>query len=153
MTGNISKAKGFRGEDGKDGHTPSVEFRYEESTGNLYYCSDGILLDKEYVSSQGLVSSDDFNKAIYSINKTFEATEKTDNKVTTITANTKDDGTYPSAFAVLTFHKLNMMPIEADISSLKSRCKNIEDTASAQGTKISTIEATIGNIETLLGGI
>lgn len=55
MTGNISKAKGFRGD---KGDTPSIVLRYDEDTGNLYYDSDGILLDTNYVESQNLASKD-----------------------------------------------------------------------------------------------
>lgn len=69
MTGNISKSKGvrgYRGEaftygdfteeqlanlKGEKGDVPSVKFRYDEETGDVYYESDGILLDKEYVDS------------------------------------------------------------------------------------------------------
>ena len=56
MTGNISKAKGFRGEDGK---TPSVVLLYDPDSGNLYYSSDGIMVDKDYVNSQNLISKDE----------------------------------------------------------------------------------------------
>lgn len=58
MIGNISKSKGFRGDDGKDGFTPAIGFRYDEATGNLYYSSDGILVDKEYIDSKNLASKD-----------------------------------------------------------------------------------------------
>ena len=54
MTGNVSKSKGFKGDAGKDGYTPSITFRYDEATGDLYYSSDGLLIDKEYVDSEGL---------------------------------------------------------------------------------------------------
>lgn len=71
MTGNISKSKGFKGdvgpigpvgpagpqgEQGVKGDTPSIVFRYDETTGNLYCSSDGVLVDKEYVQSQNLVT-------------------------------------------------------------------------------------------------
>lgn len=80
MTGNISKSKGVRGyrgnaltfedltteqkeslkggkgDKGDTGNTPSIIFRYDEETGNLYCDSDGILLDKEYVNSQNLAT-------------------------------------------------------------------------------------------------
>lgn len=58
MIGNISKAKGFKGERGEDGHTPAIVFEYDEDTGNLYCSSDGILIGKEYVSSWNLASKD-----------------------------------------------------------------------------------------------
>ena len=55
MTGNISKAKGFRGE---KGDTPSIVFTYDEDTGILSYDSDGILLNTNYVESQNLATKD-----------------------------------------------------------------------------------------------
>ena len=55
MTGNISKAKGFKGEDGK---TPSIVFAYDPETGNLYYNSNGILIDKDYAASQNFATKD-----------------------------------------------------------------------------------------------
>ena len=58
MIGNISKAKGFKGEDGKDGHTPTLTFAYDPETGNLYYTSDGILVDKDYIDSKNLATKD-----------------------------------------------------------------------------------------------
>ena len=75
MTGNISKSKGVRGyrgakftrEDfteadlkalkGDKGDVPSVSFRINEE-GNLYYESDGILVDKEYVDSNNLATKE-----------------------------------------------------------------------------------------------
>lgn len=56
MKGNISKNKGFKG---NDGHTPSISFRYDASTGLLEYTSDGILLDKEYVDGSGFARKDE----------------------------------------------------------------------------------------------
>ena len=50
MVGNISK----RGSKGEKGDVPSLALRYDETTGDLYYSSEGILVDKEYVSSQDL---------------------------------------------------------------------------------------------------
>ena len=68
MIGNISKSKGFKGDigdaftyedftpeqlaglKGDQGDTPSVALRLD-SDGNLYYSSDGILVDKEYATS------------------------------------------------------------------------------------------------------
>ncbi|MBQ5851659.1 MAG: hypothetical protein IIW54_12745, partial [Lachnospiraceae bacterium] len=82
MKGNISKTKGFkgdkgeafkyedftpeqlerlkgeRGEQGIKGDTPSVVFRYDASTGNLYYSSDSILVDVEYVNSENLATKE-----------------------------------------------------------------------------------------------
>ena len=77
MIGNISKSKGFKGDPGtvgpqgpqgerghqgdkgEKGDTPSVVFRYDKETGNLYCSSDGIMVDKDYVNSQKLVTKDD----------------------------------------------------------------------------------------------
>ena len=55
MIGNISKSKGFKGD---MGDTPSIVFTYDEETGELFYNSDGILLDKDYVASQNLVAKE-----------------------------------------------------------------------------------------------
>lgn len=41
--------QGIQGIPGEKGSTPNVVLRYDQSTGNLYYSSDGILVDKEYV--------------------------------------------------------------------------------------------------------
>lgn len=57
MTGNISKSKGFRGDNGKDGHTPALELILDEN-GNLYYSSDGIMVDKEYINSKDLATKE-----------------------------------------------------------------------------------------------
>ena len=77
MTGNISKSKGFKGDrgytgpqgpqgeqgvQGEKGDTPEITFRYDEETGNLYCSSDGILVDKEYISSKNLVTKDDLTE-------------------------------------------------------------------------------------------
>lgn len=71
MVGNISKTNGIvgdrgpqgpqgiqgpQGEKGEKGDTPGITFSYDEKTGELYYQSDGILLDKEYVDSNNLVT-------------------------------------------------------------------------------------------------
>ena len=81
MTRNISKSKGIRGYRGEKGDAfkysdftpeqladlkgakgdkgdvPSVAFRIDEE-GNLYYESDGILVDKEYVDSNNLATKE-----------------------------------------------------------------------------------------------
>lgn len=77
MVGNISKTrgvlgatgpqgkqgpKGDAGEQGPKGDTPSIVLRYDPETGNLYYSSDGILIDKEYIESQNLVARDEVNE-------------------------------------------------------------------------------------------
>ena len=77
MIGNISKSKGFKGDAGEQGiqgiqgeqgiqgvkgDTPVITFRYDRETGNLYYSSDGVLVDKEYVDSNNLVTKDTVNE-------------------------------------------------------------------------------------------
>lgn len=76
MIGNISKSKGFKGDagaigpagptgpagpQGEKGDSPYIVLRLDDS-GNLYYSSDGILIDKEYVESQNLVTKDKVNE-------------------------------------------------------------------------------------------
>lgn len=86
MIGNLSKSKGFKGDkgdaltyemltpeqrealkgkQGEKGDTPVIRFRYDQATGNLYYISDGILLDKEYIGSNNLVTKDIIDLAKY----------------------------------------------------------------------------------------
>jgi hypothetical protein len=91
MIGNVSKSKGFKGDkgdkgdaltydmltpeqkeglkgvQGDKGDTPVVTFRYDEKTGNLYYSSDGILIDKEYIDSNELVTEEELQEAIKNI--------------------------------------------------------------------------------------
>lgn len=43
--------QGIQGEKGDKGNMPSVYLRYDESTGNLYYNSDGIMANKEYADT------------------------------------------------------------------------------------------------------
>lgn len=79
MVGNISKSKGFKGdagatgpsgpqgpqgEKGQKGDTPSIVLRYDQESGDLYYNSDGILVDKEYIESQSLATKDEVNKSM-----------------------------------------------------------------------------------------
>lgn len=73
MKGNLSKVsrKGSKGEQGERGYTPSVVFRLD-SDGNLYYSSDGILLDKEYVASQHLVTIEQLEQKLKEIKNAFE---------------------------------------------------------------------------------
>jgi hypothetical protein len=74
MIGNVSKSKGFKGDrgyigiqgvqgiqgiQGEKGNTPNIIFHYDEDTGDLSYSSDGILLDKQYVSDNGFATKDD----------------------------------------------------------------------------------------------
>lgn len=82
MIGNLSKSKGFKGDKGdafkyedftpeqlnglkgpqgdkgEIGCTPKITFRYDPDTGDLYYDSDGILLDKEYVESNDIATKE-----------------------------------------------------------------------------------------------
>lgn len=82
MTGNISKSKGFQGDTGPQGiqgkqgiqgiqgvkgDTPKITFVYDENTGDLFYSSDGVLVDKEYISSENLATKDDVNDEIHKI--------------------------------------------------------------------------------------
>ena len=74
MVGNISKTngivgdrgeqgpqgiQGIQGEKGEKGDTPGITFFYDEKTGDLSYKSDGILLDREYVDSNNLVTKEE----------------------------------------------------------------------------------------------
>ena len=73
MIGIISKSKGFKGDtgltgpqgppgeqgiQGVKGDTPSLLLRYDGDTGNLYYDSDGIRADKEYLDSINIATKD-----------------------------------------------------------------------------------------------
>ena len=73
MNGNISKTRGVlgatgpqgpQGIQGEKGDTPSIVFRYDEKTGNLYYSSDGILVDKEYVNSNDIVTKQQLDAVV-----------------------------------------------------------------------------------------
>ena len=79
MIGNLSKRRGVLGEPfkykdftpeqleglrgpqgvkGDIGNTPSITFEYNEETGELFYNSDGILVDKDYVDSNNLATKE-----------------------------------------------------------------------------------------------
>lgn len=64
MKGNISK----QGTKGLKGDTPHITFRYDKETGNLYYRSDGIFIDKDYVSTYNLADKDYVSDAISQVN-------------------------------------------------------------------------------------
>lgn len=64
MKGNISK----QGTKGLKGDTPHITFRYDKETGNLYYRSDGIFIDKDYVSTYDLANKTDIAEAIERVN-------------------------------------------------------------------------------------
>ena len=63
MKGNISKTslKGSKGD------TPHISFRYDEETGDLFYRSDGIYIDKEYVSTYDLVDKAALDEAMQNL--------------------------------------------------------------------------------------
>lgn len=81
MIGNLSKSKGFKGDKGEQGiqgiqgiqgekgDVPAISFRYEQDTGNLYFSADGILADKDYVSTAKLVSKDELKVACDNLTK------------------------------------------------------------------------------------
>lgn len=91
MIGNLSKSKGFKGDKGDAfkfedftpeqlesirghkgdiGYTPKITLRYDPETGNLYYDSDSILLDKEYIESYDIATKE------YVIQKLIELVNK-----------------------------------------------------------------------------
>lgn len=49
--------QGIQGIQGVKGDSPSIIFRYDPQTGELYYASDGILVDKEYVNSNDIATN------------------------------------------------------------------------------------------------
>ena len=75
MIGNISKSKGFKGDTGAigpqgpqgiqgvKGDTPAIVLRLDNA-GNLYYNSDGILIDKEYVETQNYATKEYVDNAV-----------------------------------------------------------------------------------------
>ena len=64
MQGNVSKSKGFKGDDGS---TPDISFRYDPETGNLYYTIQGVYIDKDYISTHNLADKNYVNKAVSKI--------------------------------------------------------------------------------------
>lgn len=83
MQGNISKSKGFKG---ADGHTPSVIFQYNSETGDLYFSSDGILYDGEYVAGQNLATKEEVDKLekdIVDVQTTYVTREEADDNYAT----------------------------------------------------------------------
>ena len=58
----IQGEQGVQGIQGERGYTPSIVLRYDSATGNVYYSSDGILVDKEYVESQNLVTKSEIEE-------------------------------------------------------------------------------------------
>ena len=78
MIGNISKSKGFKGDSGsvgpagpagpqgaqgEKGDTPGIVFRLD-ADGNLYYSSDGILIGRDWVQTQNLVTIEEWEIVI-----------------------------------------------------------------------------------------
>lgn len=47
--------QGIQGEKGDKGNMVAISLRLDEKTGNLYYCTDGILVNKEYVNTDHLL--------------------------------------------------------------------------------------------------
>lgn len=47
--------QGIQGEKGDKGNMVAISLRLDEKTGNLYYCTDGILANKEYVNTDHLL--------------------------------------------------------------------------------------------------
>ena len=86
MIGNISKSKGFKGDTGAigpqgpqgiqgvqgvKGDTPALVLRYEQDTGNLYYNSDGILVEKEWVETQNIVTKNELSQQLEELHDTY----------------------------------------------------------------------------------
>ncbi len=60
MKGNISKV-GIKGD---KGYTPHITFRYDEKTGDLFYSSDDMFVDSDYISTHELVDKQYINDYI-----------------------------------------------------------------------------------------
>lgn len=120
MRGNISKVRGLlgatgpqgpegpegkQGSKGDKGDTPAIAFRLDETTGDLYCSSDGIMVDKEYVNSNDLVTKEELDEALNNID--IDATGKEDvaNKVYEIDfyGSGINDINYPTTKAVYNF--------------------------------------------------
>jgi hypothetical protein len=64
---NLKGEKGDTGLQGERGYTPSLVLKYNPETGELSYSSDGILIDKEYVETQNLISRTEFEAKLLEI--------------------------------------------------------------------------------------
>ena len=64
MRGNLSKRGlgGSKGEKGDKGDMPNIEFRINPETGELEYRYNGMLVDREYISSHDIVTKDQVNE-------------------------------------------------------------------------------------------
>ena len=64
MRGNLSKRglNGSKGEKGDKGDMPNIEFRINPETGELEYRYNGMLVDREYISSHDIVTKDQVNE-------------------------------------------------------------------------------------------
>ena len=64
MRGNLSKRglNGSKGEKGDKGDMQNIEFRINPETGELEYRYNGMLVDREYISSHDIVTKDQVNE-------------------------------------------------------------------------------------------
>lgn len=63
----IQGEKGDTGLQGERGYTPNIILKYNPETGDLSYSSDGILIDKEYVETQNLISRTEFEARLLEV--------------------------------------------------------------------------------------
>lgn len=57
----LESLRGPEGKQGEIGKTPSIVLHYDKETGDLYYTSDGILVEKEYMNSQNFITKSEFD--------------------------------------------------------------------------------------------
>lgn len=146
MIGNISKVRGKlgatgpqgpqgpqgeQGLQGEKGDTPVIAFRLDENTGDLYYSSDGIYLDKEYVDSNNLVTKEELEK-LGSLKE--DVVNKVD--VIDMNGNNISDTHYPSVRAVYDFgygvadaakqelRTFDIATLSSEIAGLRSQMSN-----------------------------
>lgn len=62
--------KGDTGSQGERGYTPSIVLKLDEETGDLYYSSDGILVEKEYIATQNLIVREEFETRLSGVANT-----------------------------------------------------------------------------------
>jgi hypothetical protein len=63
----IQGEKGDVGPQGERGYTPNIILKYNPETGELSYSSDGLLIDKEYVETQNLISRTEFEARLLEV--------------------------------------------------------------------------------------
>ena len=145
MTGNISKSKGFkgdkgdaltyeqltpeqkeslRGKQGLKGDTPSIKFTYDEETGDLYYSSDGILIPKEYVDSNDLITTEMLEKKIASLVNSAPETLDTLNELADALGN---DPNFATTISTLIGSKADKSYVDEQLSSINSVSASIID--------------------------